>query len=66
MKRALVILPVVAIALYLFGGWMQRIHGLDPPYWVFFTGFFIQLASVGLAIISAMLLVIVCVRRAWQ
>lgn len=64
MKRTLIILPIAGIALFLVGGHMQRMHGLDPPYWVFFTGFAFQLVSFGIAIIAAILLVVAGI-RAW-
>ena len=64
-KSALVILLVTAIALFLLGGYLQSLYGLDPPYEYVFTGLIMQLASVGIAVVAAILLVVRCIRDAW-
>lgn len=50
-------LGALAGVLFLVGISLKRINGLDPPYWVFWTGFFLQFAAF-LLLGSVVLLVI--------
>jgi hypothetical protein len=63
MKQALLILPAIAIALYLLGGWLMSIYGLDPPYIYFHTGMWMQLAAFSVPIVELLLLLVIGIRK---
>lgn len=65
MKRAIILLPAAAIGLYLLGGWLQSLHGLDPPYAIFFAGFILKLAAACIAVGVLVLVVVACIRYPW-
>ena len=49
---------LVSGAFFLGGRWLQGLYGLDPPYRVFYLGFFLQLAALLVPLAAVVWLVI--------
>lgn len=65
-RRALVILTIAALVMYVLGAWLMSIYGLDPPYAYFNIGLTLYLGSFGVALAVLLLLALLALRRGYR
>jgi hypothetical protein len=56
-KPKLAIIFLISVVFFLLGKYLQTIYGLDPPYFLFYSGFVLEYLSIIAGIVSIVLLI---------